>query len=75
VPGCHLSVVGGVLAERGEHDAILEFDAADPKGLEQGRGTAATGLRVERSTSRWLLRRSKVGDLKITTLAVIRRAR
>jgi hypothetical protein len=29
VPGCVVAIFGGVLAERGEHDAVLELEAAD----------------------------------------------
>ena len=43
-------------------EAVLERNAADSDGLEQGRDILAVRLRIEGGTGRRILRRSEVRD-------------
>ncbi len=56
-------VFGAILAEWGEHDAVLECGSADSEGLEELRDGAAIGLGIRGCASRRDLCRSIVGDL------------
>lgn len=50
VPGSDLSVLGGVLAKRREHYAVLESGTTDGEGLEERRNGIAVGLGVHSSS-------------------------
>jgi hypothetical protein len=71
VPGRHLSIFGGVLAERRKNDTVVELSAADLEGLEQRRGMAAIGLRVVGSSCRGILCRREVRNLVMPIAALI----
>lgn len=63
VPGCMVAILGGVLAEGREHDAVLEGEAAESKGLEELGDGLAIFLGVEGGAGGWFLRGCEVGDL------------
>jgi hypothetical protein len=46
VPGCEVSVLSGVLAERGKHDAVLKLEASDLEWGEDFGDLGAMGLRI-----------------------------
>jgi len=58
-----MPVFGGVLAERGEHDAVLEGEVAQLEGLEELGNRCVVWLRVGGCSCRRFLRGCKVGDL------------
>ena len=63
VPGCVMAVDGGVLAERGEHDSVLEGEPADLEGCEELWDCGTVGLWVRGGAAGWLLGGGEIGDL------------
>jgi hypothetical protein len=64
-----VAVFGGVLAEGGEHDAVLEGGAAEGEGLEELGDGSAIGLGVGGGSRRRVLCGGEVGDLVVGVLA------
>jgi hypothetical protein len=63
VPGGHQTILGGVLAKRGEEDAVLEGSSTEGDGLvESGRKRSVALGRVGGSRRR-VLSGGEVGDL------------
>lgn len=63
LPAAEVAFVGGVLAERGEENAVLEGEAADGEGLEDLGDRSAVWLGVGGCSRRRLLCWSEVGYL------------
>jgi hypothetical protein len=63
VPGGVMPILGAVLAERGEHDAVLESRAAEAQWLEELGDRRVVRLRIGGCPCRWLLRGCEVGNL------------
>ena len=63
MPWRGVPVSRGVLAERREHDAILERDAPDLDGREDLGNSGSIGLRIGGCSGGRLLGRCEVGDL------------
>jgi hypothetical protein len=63
VPGCEVAVLGGVLAEGGEEDAVLESEASDFEGGEEFGDWGAVWLRVRGCAAGRVLQGGEVGDL------------
>lgn len=61
MPGREVSVLRRVLAERGEHDAVLEGEAAEGERLEELGRVRAIGLGVGSGPGGGILEGGKIG--------------
>lgn len=68
VPGGDVAVAGRVLAQRGEHDAVLDAHAADLEGLEELGDGLAVGLWVRGAAGGDFLVGGEVVDLRCVVL-------